>query len=92
MTSVIEIDPRVPVEEYLMENAIVTTAWLFGDKYGIPLWQNIVMKTLRPVPELSCRLENTQPKSPLRYFIVYKILQQMNHGKRKLLDFSVLNT
>lgn len=58
------------------------------------------MKTLRPIPELSCRLEiplvvttheNTQPKSPLRCFVVYKILQQINHGKRKPVDFSVLH-
>lgn len=25
MTSVVEIDPKVPVKEYLMENAIVTS-------------------------------------------------------------------
>ena len=59
------------------------------------------MKSLRPIPELSCRLEvppmvtiyeNTQPKTPLCYFVVYKILQQINHGKRKLVDFSVLHT
>lgn len=59
------------------------------------------MKALRPIPELSCRLEvplmvtiykNTQPKSLLRYFVVYKILQQINHGKRKLVDFGVLHT
>ena len=34
--------------------------------------------------------ENTQPKSLLRYFVVYKILHQINHGKRKLVDFSIL--
>ena len=36
--------------------------------------------------------ENTQPKSPLRYFVVYEILQQIIHSKRKLVDFSALHT
>lgn len=50
MASVVEIHSKVPLKKYLMENAIVTYSLAL---WRIPFWQNIIIKTLRPILELS---------------------------------------